>query len=121
MVLQLFKPRWLLAAEIVCLRQQLAVLQRTRKHPVLQDKDRRFWILMARLFSGWKQALIIVKPETVLEFAAYYNTHRPHRSLELKPPRPEPETASPISAAPPLRIIAEAVLGGLHHVYKRAA
>jgi transposase InsO family protein len=337
MVLQLFKPRWLLLAEIVCLRQQLAVLQRTRKHPVLQDKDRRFWIAMSRLFSDWRRALIIAKPETVLrwhargwraywrwksraripgrrriplelralirrmaqenplwgqvrimaellklgylvsprtvkkymrrpwngqpspgwkvflkehardiwacdflcvrtlsfqtlyvfflihhatreivhirvtrhptamwtgqqvvnacydrdpsrylihdrdgiygtefwrrtrslgirqirtpvrapranaiaerfagtlrrecldhvlifnerhlqktvvEFAAYYNTHRPHRSLELKPPRPGPETASPDSASAPLRIIAEPVLGGLHHVYKRAA
>src|SRR5713226_1641451 len=59
--------------------------------------------------------------KTVVEFAAYYNTHRPHRSLELKPPRPEPETASSYSAAPPLRIIAEPVLGGLHHVYRRAA
>ncbi len=55
--------------------------------------------------------------KTVVEFAAYYNTHRPHRSLELKPPRPEPETASPNSAAPPPRIIAAPVLGGLHHVY----
>jgi len=59
--------------------------------------------------------------KTVVDFAAYYNTHRPHRSLGLKPPRPKPETSSPNSAAPPLRIIAEPVLGGLHHVYRRAA
>ncbi len=69
-VVAMLKPRWLLVVEIVCLRQQLAVLQRTRKHPVLQDKDRRFWILMARLFCGWKQALIIVKPEAVLRWHA---------------------------------------------------
>ncbi len=336
-VVAMLKPRWRLVAEIVCLRQQLIVLQRTRKHPVLQNKDRRFWILMCCCFAAWRDCLLIVRPETVLrwhargwraywrsksraripgrrriplelralirrmardnplwgqiriyaellkpgyvlsprtvrkymrrpwsgrpspgwkvflkeharniwacdflcvrtlsfqtlyvlfliqhatreivhirvtrhptamwtgqqlvnacydrdpprylirdrdgiygleftrkaqslglqqirtpvrapkanaiaerlagtlrreyldhvlifnerhlqktvvEFAAYYNTHRPHRSLELKPPRPEPETSSPNSAAPPLRIIAEPVLGGLHHVYKRAA
>jgi putative transposase len=336
-VVAMFKPRWRLVAEIVCLRQQLAVLQRRCKRPVLQNKDRRFWILMCRGFEAWRHCLLIVKPESVLrwhargwrtywrwksraripgrrriplelralirrmaqenplwgqvrimaevlklgyvvsprtvkkymrrpwngqpspgwkvflkehardiwacdflcvrtlsfqtlyvffvigharreivhvratphptaqwtaqqlvnacydrqtpryllrdrdgiygleftrkarslgveqihtpvrapkanaiaerfagtlrrecldhvlvfnerhlqkivvEFAAYYNTHRPHRSLDLKPPRPGPETASPNSAAPRPRILAEPVLGGLHHVYKRAA
>jgi transposase InsO family protein len=57
----------------------------------------------------------------VNELVAYYNPHRPHRSLGLKPPCPEPESTSPNSAGPPTRIIAEPVLGGLHHVYKRAA
>jgi len=32
-----------------------------------------------------------------------------------------PQGAAINSAAPPLRIIAEPVLGRLHHVYKRAA
>ena len=59
--------------------------------------------------------------KTVAEFIQYYNTHRPHRSLNQQPPRPEPTAAFPASTDPPGRILAEAVLGGLHHVYKRAA
>ena len=58
----------------------------------------------------------------VEEFAAYYNRHRPHRSLDQRPPCPAPATLSlPASTGPPVRVIAEPVLGGLHHVYKRAA
>jgi hypothetical protein len=55
----------------------------------------------------------------VNELLAYYNAHRPHRSLELKPPCPEPP--GPIAAVPAGRIIAEPVLGGLHHIYRKAA
>jgi len=51
------------------------------------------------------------------EFAAYYNRDRPHRSLELSPPLRSP--------SPPLvsqgAIVSKPVLGGLHHVYSRAA
>lgn len=57
----------------------------------------------------------------VNEFIAYYNAHRPHRSRGLKPPRPEPEAVSPAATGSPWRIIAEPVLGGLHHVYRKAA
>jgi transposase InsO family protein len=55
----------------------------------------------------------------VNELLAYYNVHRPHRSLGLKPPCPEPP--GPTATAPAGRIIAQPVLGGLHHVYRKAA
>jgi putative transposase len=48
------------------------------------------------------------------EFAAYYNHERPHRTLHLD--TPEPVTRPPVGA-----IRASPVLGGLHHVYERAA
>ncbi len=69
-VIALFKPRWRLVAEIVCLRQQLIVLERQRKRPVLQNKDRRFWILMCHGFYAWCHCLLIVKPESVLRWHA---------------------------------------------------
>jgi transposase InsO family protein len=57
--------------------------------------------------------------KTVDEFIQYYNEHRPHRSLNQQPPRP---AVTPIPTGPPTaEVIAEAVLGGLHHVYRRAA
>ena len=59
--------------------------------------------------------------EVVLqEYAIYYNRARPHRSLGLVPPQPGARVARPPGSAPG-RIIARPVLGGLHHVYERAA
>ncbi len=48
------------------------------------------------------------------EFVAYSNRHRPHRTLRLEPPKPA-------SRSPTGRITVRRVLGGLHHVYERAA
>jgi transposase InsO family protein len=48
------------------------------------------------------------------EFEAYYNRDRPHRTLRLEPPR-----AASRSPTGPIEI--RRVLGGLHHVYERAA
>ena len=62
----IFRSKALLIAENLCLRQQLAVLQRRHPRPHLSDADRRFWILASRWFSGWRHPLLIVKPETVL-------------------------------------------------------
>jgi hypothetical protein len=42
----IFRPRALLIAENLCLRQQLLVLQRQRPRPCLSNADRRFWILV---------------------------------------------------------------------------
>ena len=53
-------------AEVVCLRQQLAVLKRQQPRPPIRDRDRRFWILVSRWFPRWRECLLIVKPETVL-------------------------------------------------------
>jgi len=62
------RPRLLLIADNLCLRQQLLVLQRRHPRPRLTDTDRRFWILAYRWFVGWGTSLLIVKPETVLRW-----------------------------------------------------
>jgi transposase InsO family protein len=51
------------------------------------------------------------------EYVRFYNTERPHRSLGLTPPLPA--TGGP--GAPTGRVVAYPALGGLHHVYARAA
>jgi len=48
------------------------------------------------------------------EFLRYYNADRPHRSLDLEPPRPREPTAGN-------RVLSRPVLAGLHHVYSREA
>ncbi|HEX9867221.1 MAG TPA: integrase core domain-containing protein [Candidatus Tectomicrobia bacterium] len=62
----LLKPKALLVAENLCLRQQLLVLQRRHPRPRLAHADRRFWIIACRWFSDWRKSLLVVKPETVL-------------------------------------------------------
>jgi hypothetical protein len=64
----LIKPRITLAAEVLVLRQQLAVLQRSVKRPRLRRRDRFFWVKLSRLWKNWRDALIIVKPETVVKW-----------------------------------------------------
>jgi putative transposase len=55
-----------LGFEIVALRQQLCVLNRKHPRPRLRIGDRLFWVFLHRLWPGWKNALIIVKPETII-------------------------------------------------------
>jgi putative transposase len=57
-----------LALENLALRQQLAILKRPKKRPQIRTKDRLFWILLFRFWSNWRQALIVVKPETVIRW-----------------------------------------------------
>jgi hypothetical protein len=56
-----------LQLEVLALRHQLQVLQRTRSQRVrLTKTDRCLWVVLARLWTGWRTALVIVKPETVI-------------------------------------------------------
>jgi len=55
-----------LLLENLVLRQQLAVLKRKHTRPRLRAFDKIFWVLALRFWSGWKQALIVVSPETVV-------------------------------------------------------
>jgi putative transposase len=51
------------------------------------------------------------------EYETHYNGHRPHRSRQLRPPRPD----HPIADLSRQRIKRRAVLGGLINEYERAA
>jgi hypothetical protein len=57
-----------LALENLALRQQLAIYKRTIIRPPLRPADRLFWIGLARIWTGWRQALVIVTPATVLQW-----------------------------------------------------
>lgn len=62
----LFRNRADNALEILALRQQVAVLKRKHPRPPLRSFDRLFWSALRSIWSGWRNALIIVKPETVI-------------------------------------------------------
>src|SRR5262245_21479354 len=64
----LFASRLSLATEILVFRQQLLVLNRTVKQPKLRRRDRLFWVCLSRLWKDWRDALIIVKPDTVIKW-----------------------------------------------------
>src|SRR3954452_4338989 len=56
-----------LRLENLALRQQLAVLRRSApKRLKLTSADRIFWVWLRLLWSGWRSALLIVKPATVV-------------------------------------------------------
>jgi len=57
-----------LAAENLALRQQLAVQSQSVKRPKLQPRDRVFWVMLSKIWSGWESALTIVQPETVIRW-----------------------------------------------------
>jgi putative transposase len=54
--------------ENLVLRQQLAVLKRRHPRPSLGLFDKLFWVVVRRFWSEWRQALIIVTPETVVRW-----------------------------------------------------
>src|SRR3984885_1816440 len=67
MLSSVFRSRAALQVEILALRHQIGVLQRsTKKRPKLTMADRLFWEWLSGLWAGWRSALIIVKPETVI-------------------------------------------------------
>jgi hypothetical protein len=65
-VLAAFRPKASLIVENLALRQQLAVLRRTVPRPRIRPADRAFWALLSRTWSRWVDALVIVKPATVV-------------------------------------------------------
>src|SRR5712664_4486732 len=67
-ILRLFRARRTLLVENLALRQQLAALKRRRPRPRLTIFDRVFWVLARKFWSGWKQALIVVSPDTVVRW-----------------------------------------------------
>jgi putative transposase len=79
-----------LALENLALRQQLAVYKRAVTRPKLRTTDRLLWVALSRVWPGWRQALVIVSPDTVLRwqrrrFREYW-THLSRRPTGGRPP-----------------------------------
>jgi putative transposase len=54
--------------ENLALRHQLAVYKKTVTRPKMRRSDRLFWVALSRVWAGWRQALVIVSPNTVLRW-----------------------------------------------------
>jgi len=79
-----------LALENLALRQQLALLRRRSKRPRFGRLDRAFWLCLSNRWSGWRQALHLVRPETVIRwhrqgFRAFW-TWKSRRGRVGRPP-----------------------------------
>ena len=82
-----FRSRHDLGLELAALCQQVGVLKRKRPRPRLDRCDRLFWLALRRIWSRWTDALLIVKPDTVVRwhragFRLYWRMlcrHRPSR------------------------------------------
>ena len=57
-----------LVVENLTLRQQVTALKQARPKPFLHDVDRAFWIALLAAWTKWKDRLVIVKPETVIDW-----------------------------------------------------
>ena len=65
---RLFRRRQSLLLENLALRQQLVALKRRHPRPSLGLFDKLFWVDARRVWSDWKQSLILVTPETVVRW-----------------------------------------------------
>ena len=62
-----FRSRASLQLEVIALRHQLAVFQRNQRTPIrLSRLDRAFWVMFYRLWPSCLDAIVMVKPETVI-------------------------------------------------------
>lgn len=73
-----------LTTESLMLRQQLAVLKHRHPRPRLTDAARLFWVVLSSIWSGWREVLHIVQPETVVRwhrqgFRYYWRWKSRHR------------------------------------------
>jgi hypothetical protein len=79
-----------LVLENALLRQQLAILQRQAQRPKLSWRDRALIVLLISKLRSWKQALVIVQPDTVLRWHRdlFRRMWRRKTKSDRKPGRP---------------------------------
>ena len=79
-----------LALENVALRQQLMAMNRAVGRQHLQARDRLLWIALRRLWTNWRTALVIVRPDTVVgwhrDWLRRRWTRRSRRRTSGRPP-----------------------------------
>jgi putative transposase len=99
------KPQ--LLAENALLRQQVLVLRRQVNRPVFTARDRALLVLLASRVRVWKEALFIVRPETILRwhragFRLFWRRKSAAASPEPKVPRETGALIQQMARANPL-------------------
>jgi transposase InsO family protein len=61
-----FRSRAALQLEILALRHQLGVLQRSVKRPKLTPADRLLWVCLCEVWKDWRSKIFLVQPATVI-------------------------------------------------------
>jgi len=86
-----FQTRAAWQLEILAFRHQINVLRRSQCGRVrLTEVDRLLWAGLLHLWSGWRSALIIVKPETVMAWHRRgFRLYWTWKSRQRRPGRPE--------------------------------
>jgi transposase InsO family protein len=90
-ILSVVRSRDDLVLENLALRQQLLAVHAKRPRPRLGAFDKLFWVLLRRVWSGWKRSLILVTPETVVRwhragFRQYWRwISRTHKAVGREP------------------------------------
>ena len=133
------RSRAALQLEVLALRHQLQVLERSRTRRVrLSTADRLLWVWFARVWNEWRAALVIVKPETVIAWhrqgIRLFWTWKSRRRLGRPTVPPDVRTLirtmsddkdapipRPIAAPANGHVVAIPQVGGLHHRYERRA
>ena len=91
----LWRSKQELFAENAFLRQQVIVLKRQSSgRPAITQQDRRILVVLASKLRGWKDALHIVKPDTLLKWhrQGFRLFWKGKSQVERRKPRLSPET-----------------------------
>jgi len=76
--------------EIILLRQQITVfLPKKKRMNHLSNITKLFWVFATKFCDNWKDALIIVKPDTVINWTNQYKKYRWRKICKNKGGRPK--------------------------------
>src|ERR1035437_7912722 len=91
--LSLFKTKAQLQLEIIFLRKQLEILNRSNKRIKIRNRDRVFFMFLKAIFNRWKESLIIIKPETIIRWhrKRFYQHLLGKRKQDVGRPRAQKE------------------------------
>ena len=95
------------------LRQQLIVAARTTERPQFATHERGLLVLLARFVPRWRDAILLVKPETILRW--HREGFRLLWRLQSKPKTQEPKLAAETIASDPEDGRREPALGSRAH------
>jgi putative transposase len=104
----MIRSRAALHLEIIALRHQFAVVNRCRRPRLrLTPADRILWAWLSQTWRGWRSAIQIVKPETVVAwhrrgFRLFWTGKSRHRTGRPAVPRDVRALIRDISTANPL-------------------